>query len=256
MSEYFLNRGNTNLNDFDYDVSLGKIDGVSHVYKFGRGATVANKNVPIWDGSVNYIFPTTAGTVTPTSSDPLDANGSTGAWSVIVQGLDENWNPVSESILIGQTSTNTYIRVFRVSVDKCGTELFPYDATSVGNNIGTITITHQSTALPVAIILPSVGQTLMSIYTIPAGYHGLVTSAKTSTGKGKDVIGNLMMKDNLSTNSPWLTKGIRDIYQNTVGNIIKPPTYVDEKTDIVLSIKGALSGDYVSGTFQITLFKK
>ena len=80
-------------------------------------------------------------------------------------------------------------------------------------------------------------------------------SAKTGTGKAKSAIGFLYSKDNSETNLPWRVRGIRDMFENTVGNDFKIPNSYSEKTDLVMAVKGEATGDDVSATFQLQLVK-
>ena len=54
-------------------------------------------------------------------------------------------------------------------------------------NLGLITLTSSTTVTPQAGIQIHNGQTLMAVYTIPAGYTGFVTGASFSAGEGKQV---------------------------------------------------------------------
>ena len=243
-----------NDGDFYEQLAVGNVERSSSVYKFGRTVLVNGKRVPLWDGNSNYVFPTSADKVTLTSDDTDDAVGGTGARTVRIFGLDENWELVDEILDVGATSVNNYIRVFRMYVQTCGTHLFPYDNSHTGNNIGTLTCTHNGTNEPIAIILPAMGQTLMAIYTIPAGYKALLVSAHTTNGKNADAIGYFYCRNNTIQDSAWRCKGIRDMYRNEVGIKHTIPSNIGEKTDIMFAVEGS-GGNTVSGTFELELIK-
>ena len=242
--------------DYFEQLSLGNIPERFSFYKFGRMKTVINKRVPMWDGNVNYIFPTTADTITITSSVPASDNPTgVGAQSVKIFGLDENFDLIDEIIALGATGLKKFIRVFRMQVYESGTTSFPYDALNIGNNVGILTATHGGTEEAVAIILPEIGQTLMAMFTVPKGYTVLLWDAETGIGKGQEATGLLMTRDNTRTKAPWLTKGIRDMFENTVGNDFKAPVAYTEKTDIVFAILGTVNNNNVSGALQMELVK-
>jgi len=240
--------------DYYKEFALNEDENAFSVYKFGRVTTTSGQRIPMWDGNTNYIFPDTADTITVTSDDPNDAPGGTGARSVRIFGLDANWEMQDEIINLGETTTNTYIRLFRMRVVESGTNDFPFVAADIANNIGTITATHNGTASPIAIIQPRQGQTLMAIYTIPEGYTALMWAADTNNGRNNDAVGFVYTKKNNGITNPWLCKGIRDMYRNSVGKAWRIPRVYEAKTDIVIAIEGN-NGDTVSGTFELELIK-
>jgi len=245
----------TENNDYFEGIAKGLVPNHDFIYKFGRTLTIVGKRKPIWDGTGNYTFPTTAALITLSSTSGNDVPAGTGARTIEIEGLDGDYNQISETIDSDGTTTNTYLRVFRMRVVTSGTQLYPYDSTQIGNNVGVITATHAGTGLPIAIINAEMGQTLMAIYTIPAGCTGYMWTAKTAAAKGKSAVGFLLTRDNSVTDAAWNTKGIRDMYQNQVGNEFTMPPKYGEKTDLVLAIDGDASGDSITGTFQIELVK-
>lgn len=242
--------------DFFEQIAMNTVWGKSMVYKFGRTETQANKRAPVWDGNDNYIFPEVAATITLTSTDVGDVIDGPGAWYVHIFGLDENWESAVDTVEIGDTSTIKFIRVFRMIVLACGTSEFPYNGTQIGNNIGDLIATHNDTGLPVAVIQAGNGQTLMALFTVPKGYVALMWSAKAEIGAGKEATGMLYTKNNAFANTAWRVRGIRDMYQNSVGNVFKIPTVYGPMTDILLAVFSAFSGHNVTATFQLELIKE
>jgi hypothetical protein len=88
----------------------------------------------------------------------------TGARTLRIQGLDSSYNFAEETVDMDGTTTvtttQTFLRVFRMSVETAG---------STGNNEGTITVTYTGGSDVAATISQGNGQTLMALYTIPAG---------------------------------------------------------------------------------------
>ena len=70
-------------------------------------------------------YPTGAVTMFVSSTSANDANGGTGANSILIQGLDENYDEIEETVLLnGQTQVATqksYLRLYRAFVTLCGT---------------------------------------------------------------------------------------------------------------------------------------
>ena len=124
--------------DFLVDVARGKHAGLSIVNKFGH-ATAAVAGDDLWGGASPYdFFPSGAPLQVDIVSTSADDNGTgtTGALTVMVKGLDENWNLVEEEVeLDGLTPivsmTTTFMRLFRAYVITSG---------SAETNIGDITV--------------------------------------------------------------------------------------------------------------------
>ena len=88
-------------------IAAGLVDGYSHINKFGHTGADINGTTTIWDGSNGvYTWPTAAGVVTVAST-------TQGGETVVVEGLDVNYNIISEETTIGGTTTAEFYRVYR-----------------------------------------------------------------------------------------------------------------------------------------------
>ena len=131
----------------------------------------------IWDGGGLYTYLTSAGVLTVTSSDNDDAASGTGARTVTIEGLDANYNQVSETLTVGGSAGSVeFFRVFRAFVATSG---------SSGTNEGTISIAQGATTLAQIRVAGGTGlsQTFMAIYTVPADYTGYIYQWDLSTAK-------------------------------------------------------------------------
>jgi hypothetical protein len=157
--------------------------GASHINKFGYTGTAVNGSATIWDGSgtsATYTY-LTAPVTLRVESDEENDDGAT----YLIEGLDGDYNPVSEEITTSPTGgatggvgtgTQLFLRVFRARMISNG-----------GVNEGNVSINANETApnnTLLAYIKEDNGQTLMSIYTVPAGktaylfkLHGSVDKA-------------------------------------------------------------------------------
>lgn len=135
------------------------------VQKFGSNFDIDTGSIPedIWDFGGVYPFPTAAAATTIESDNVADDSGGIGARTVKIEGLDLNFNFISETITLDGTTavtlSNEYIRVFRAYNITVG---------SNGINVGIITIQHAATVI--AQISANNGQTLMAVYTVPNNY--------------------------------------------------------------------------------------
>lgn len=131
------------------ELAAGNITGQSHINKFGYDENVGTVSYgTIWDGGSIYSYIGTPGVASVTSDD----GGDTGNL-VDIQGLDADYNLVTETVAVGSTGTQVFSRVFRAI---CQTEC-----------VGEVDIIVDSATR--ATVLAGAGQTLMALYTVPAG---------------------------------------------------------------------------------------
>lgn len=154
-------------------IANGQMLNTSHINKFGYTGASVNGTATIWDGTGTYTYLTTPTTLRVESDEEND-DGAT----YLIEGLDGDYNPVSETITtdantgIG-TGTQQFLRVFRARITSNG-----------GVNEGNVSIKKSDNTTLLAYIKADNGQTLMSIYTVPAGktayllkLHGSVDKA-------------------------------------------------------------------------------
>jgi hypothetical protein len=120
--------------------------------------------------------------MTVSSSSTLDTAAGTGARTVTISGLDASYAEQSETITLdgrtAVTTVGTYIRVNRAFVVTAGST-----ATAQGNiYIGTGTVTTGVPANIYALIGLGDNQTLMALWTVPAGYTAYLESAYINAG--------------------------------------------------------------------------
>jgi len=165
---------------FGIPLALRKWSELSGIQKFGYAASVGTTFTTIWEGVTPYPYITTSAPVTLTSSNSAADDGTT----VQVQGLDGNYDLLTETVTVGgPASTGLFHRIFRMSTITCNTG-------SV--NVGDISATVGGTVR--AYILAGEGQTLMAVYTVPAGYRAFLLSVYASPSKQKEMTVRLITR--------------------------------------------------------------
>jgi hypothetical protein len=156
MSRYYPNE------NFEINVARGLVKGTSGVHKFGAVPSMSTSDTgTIWDISDTFYpwatWDAGPSLVTVDCADPAEVGGQ-----VQIEGLDANYNTLIEivdlTLQTGNSSINTFRRVSRV---------FYIDQTSL-TNTGDIDV--KVGLVTVAKITAGKGQTLMAVYTVPAGY--------------------------------------------------------------------------------------
>lgn len=163
---------NTSGSASNIPIASGEVSGYSHINKFGYVSNISS-NPTIWDGGTLYSFATSAGAVTATSDDN-DDNGLI----LEIQGLDSDYNLVTQDLTLGNTAATNLLRIFRVKVKT--------PATGETTNVGDISVNIAGSLK--AKILAGNGQTLMALYTIPAGKTGYLINISFSVDKNTSSI--------------------------------------------------------------------
>ena len=170
--------------NFRLNVARGKVRGASMIHKFGAVPEVANASTgTVWDKN-STVYPwsafDTAGVITASI-----ANASDNGKLVLVQGLDADYNEIQEEFILSSTATVagtvSFKRVFRAFVTNGST-----------NNVGDINFTKNGT--DVLRITAGKAQTLMAIYTVPAGKTGYLYKGVCTAQAAADATGNMFIR--------------------------------------------------------------
>ena len=233
---------------FYLQVAQGTIEGYSNVSKFGYNPSIGSLAFEtIWETGDDYPWQSTAVTVDVVSDNANDDVAGTGARTLKIQGLDGSYNLAEETVDMDGTTTvtttQTFLRVFRMSVETAGTS---------GNNIGNITVTYTGGSDVAATVTAGNGQTLMAIYTIPAGYTGYLLSMNISSGKDQEMDFKFIQRDNSVTNGAFQTKQFLNVRGGQTTVIFNAINVIPQKSDIYVSGK-ASSTSSSSASFDLLL---
>ena len=169
--------------DFKLNVSRGKVRGAEAVYKFGAVPQMSiNTTGTIWDKN-DTVYPwssfDSAGVLVA-----AQANASDNGKKVTVFGLDDDFNETSEEFTLSSSGTVTGTVSFR--------RVYRGYITEGVANVGTVTFTKGG--VDVLLITAGRAQTLMAIYTVPAGYTGYIYQGVASAEAGADATGDLFVR--------------------------------------------------------------
>lgn len=186
MSQSHKNRPNQYAN-FILKASAGLIAGVSTVFKFGRNSDIDTGSTPedVIPQGGDKLFPTTSSTLSIVSTSTQDGVGGTGIQTMVVEGLDSDFNQQSETIIMnGTTPVITTLSYFRSS------RMYGTLSGSNQRAVGDIIATHSEGLL--VQIETGGGQTLDCTYTVPANHvllleRLLASLERTSSGAGAEV---------------------------------------------------------------------
>ena len=242
--------GGSTVDDIPFYLAVqqGKVPGYSMVNKFGYNSSIGSGAFEtIWETGNNYPWQSSAVTVDVVSDDANDDVAGTGARTLRIQGLDGSYNFAEETVDMDGTTTvtttQTFLRVFRMSVETAGTS---------GNNVGNISVTYTGGSDVAATITAGNGQTLMTLYTIPAGYTGYLLSMNISSGKDQEMQFKFLQRDNSVANAAFQTKQFLDVRGGQTTVIFNAINVIPQKSDIYVSGK-ASSTSSSSASFDLLL---
>ena len=226
---------------FELQVARGQISYHTSLFKYGYNPLIINVNETVWDGGGLYAYPASAVAMTVTSAGGATDEGVL----VTVVGLDADWNEVVQEVTLngsGVATTSALLRVYRAYVSG------PQAPT------GNITIANGGTTY--AQITNGENQTLMAVYTVPAGYTLYVTNG-TAT-HGTDTSGAYMT-------IRFMVRSFGGVLRTATkvdiigGEIVFPFTFplkITEKSDVeVRAICSKNQNNAVAATFEGILVK-
>ena len=200
-------------------IAQGLVSGTSSINKFGYRESIPSSYQTIWDGTTDYAY-AAAGTVLAVADNTASDNNGT----VEVQGLDQNYAPITETLTIGgAASSNQFLRVFRARMITSNTG---------STNVDEIRIKRATTDL--AIILAAAGQTLMSLYTIPAGKTGYLIRLQGNVDANNDALFRLISRP---LNGSFNVKGQFGVFASGFTVDYPIPLVFTEKTDLQVVAK-------------------
>ena len=241
---------------FELQVARGQIQGHRNVTVFGFNPDVDTTQVSVWPLPSLITFPSSAIQMTVSSSSANDTSAGTGARTIVVQGLDADYNEVTETVTLnGQTAVTMTASLLRVN--------YAYVATAGSANsaagdiyIGTGLVTAGVPATVYDIIKLDYNNTTTGSYTVPAGYTAYMSQGLFSTGQASGstkVEGRLLTR---GTNNIRMTAAITTINNGVANYVFEYPLAIPEKTTVEATAIGGANNNAVSSMFIFVLIKQ
>lgn len=172
----------------------------------------------------------------------VNAN-DTGAAVIRIEGLDADYASLKEYVVLnGQTNVTTsgsFLRVFRAKVVIAGTSL---------KNEGNITASNNADDNVLLQISANRGQTLMALWTVPAGVTAFVESFYASTSSAKITEVDLCVRQ---LGEAWKIKKVILLNQGADHFPYRFEFPVRQKTDITILASASGGGGIVSAGFDL-----
>ena len=236
MSFYYPTE-DTNLN-----IARGLVRGTSVRNIFGYNDKIPTSDfVPAWELPEEYVYPTQN-----TNVDVVSLSNNDTDVSILISGLDSDYNPVEEVVdLTGTTPVTSNTEFFRIN-----------DVITVsGNAEGNVNITDTSNSdITYARIREGDGKNQASIYTVPAGHSLFLTRINVFCSAGTSPKENEFRNLSITPNGRVIRAGqTRFLQEMTIERTV--PFRYEEKTDIQLQVK-SYNTVHFSGIFAEAILIK
>lgn len=206
--------------DYYVSVARGRYPNTSLLTSFGYSPNTASvTNVNVWELATAWSILTTASTMEILSSSANDTAAGTGARTVLVMGLDANFNQIQEVVIMNGTSVvplvNTYIVVNSVLQLTVG---------SNHANVGNITVRITSAGAIQGYILAGAGISRMGRFTCPDGYICLFKNIFILVNKAGSTTASADLNVYLIQPDGSIYQGLPETVNNATPSIITLPT--------------------------------
>jgi hypothetical protein len=146
--------GTVYLTDEKLQVSRGLVRDAEVRNIFGFNNAIGTEFIAAWENAVAYVYPSTSLQMTAVSSNTSDI-----AVTILISGLDENYNRISNTVTLNGSSNVSIGSFYRIN-----------DVITLsGNALGNVTIANSGTTY--AKVNAGAGKNQASIFTVPAGHE-------------------------------------------------------------------------------------
>lgn len=174
---YLKNADNSGLQmPLPYGATLGRVAGHSRMAVYGHTPT-PTAGTDVWEGGGAYPFQMAASKLEALSGSANDTAAGTGARTFTINGLDANFNSISETVTLNGVTpvqtANSYMRVNSFLIASAGS----------GNvNSGDVTLRLTGAGATQAIARAGYGFAKSCVFTVPMGVTLLVTDVLPECG--------------------------------------------------------------------------
>lgn len=240
---------------FELQVARGQIVGHRSVTIFGFNPDVDQTEVSVWPLKSLITRPATALQMRVSSTNINDTAAGTGARTIVIEGLDGDYNEVTETVTLnGQTfvsTTASFLRINYMYVATAGSSL-----SAEGDiYVGTGTVTAGVPATVYGIIKFNYNDTITGAYTVPAGHTAYLSQGLFSTGQASgstQVQGRLLA---FGIDGIRRTAAVTTLNNGVADYVFEYPTPFPEKTTLEATAVGSANNNSVSTMFILVLIK-
>jgi hypothetical protein len=227
-------------------IAAGSIPDHFSLHKFGYNGAIGTSEEIIWTAGNGYSYLSAGETLQVSSGSTLDTSAGTGARTVTLEGLDDNYDALSTTVTMNGTASvetvgATFLRIFRAYVATAGSGEVNDGLISIKDNADTVTLAQ---------IAADKGQSQMALWTVPADHELFVTQINASESANKKVRVRLFSCDRSVANQSWRLKEEMVVNLSDTSRRFEVPLKFTEKTDIEMRGEATTTGGDVNAGFQ------
>lgn len=242
--EHVDNKIRTSSVPYYDDIARSAVSGSFRLDKFGAALNVGTSLETVWDFGGIYAYLTSAEQLKVSSSDVNDTSAGTGARTIELIGQNGSYVDITETVSMNGTTavttTSSFLRIFRIKVLTVGSD-------SSQTNIGNISAKNNAETVTQAYVAAGNGQTLMALWTVPAGKTFYMLAYYMTAMGGKDTDIFLMIKE---LNGAWRVQRSISLIDDSIFHQKRMSLIFTEKTDIEMRAKCKIAGGFVSAGFD------
>ena len=231
------------LPNYGLGVAKGQFDDITHIHKFGAVPAMSQNQTGTIRDVNDTTYPWSSFDTAGTLSIPA-VNASDNGKSIVLVGLDNDYLELTETVTVSSsgatTTTQSFKRIFRA-----------YVTNGSITNVGDIVVQKGGTT--VATIKAGKAQTLMAVYTVPAGKTGYLLKGVATCQAGADATGDMFVRyfgqDSFRVGHTFEVSGTGGEYLYDFGVPVKIPA----KSDIDVRCSVRSNNARVTAAFDIIL---
>jgi hypothetical protein len=240
---------------FGLQIARDQIQGHQDIIIFGYNPDIDQTEESVWPDGGTVPHPSAESVLKISSSSTDDDAAGTGARTVFIEGIDGNYNVVSETVeLDGQTAvdtTNSYLYVNKFYVVTAGS-----GAANAGIvYAGTGSVTLGVPAVIYDLINTGFNNRTTSHYCVPAGYTGYMTKGIVTAGQATGSTGVTAYLKQHGPDGLLRVGAVATMNNGSVEYDFDPPYVIPEKNCVGATAIGAANNNAVSTFFNIILIK-
>lgn len=234
-------------------ISKGDVTGAFDIHQFGNAPDFdqTDGTVDVWeganDGGINqmvYQWSTTA------AIDSISSANAGDTQTIVVKGLDGSFNKVEQSVVLnGQTRVALSTPLLRVI------KAYNDSATTLAGNVYIYENTALSSGTPIdttkirCVVRSANNESLMAIYTAPAGADAYIRGIYASTAGGTKssayIIRLLVREYNSGTWKAWRVRSIQSLIESGQSRFqysLVEPEKIPAQSDVRITVRATASG--------------
>ena len=223
-------------------IERGDVPGMSILNVAGSSDIITMTSRTLWNQNTSLVYLTSAETMELVSTSANDTSAGTGTRTLLVDGLDSNYNIIQEIVtmngLTPVTTSNSYLRII---------SLVSVPGGSSFSNEGKISCTSTSSGDLQAFIEINLGGVFPISFTVPAGKTWFMLIASSQAGKAGEIKTSIHIRPLGGT---FVSLAQFHLYQTTLTEEVGGIFSVSEKTDVTVRATNT-SGGNASATVQL-----